>query len=50
MHERDTEQIEKLRCIIGLTKKKSIPTQVDELELEINNEKLSRNNKFDQST
>ena len=31
MHERDTDQIERLRCIIGLIKRKTVETQVDEV-------------------
>lgn len=51
MHVKDTEQIERLRCIIGLINRKTVETQVSEEELEWNNfNRNSRSNKFDQST
>lgn len=51
MHQRDTEQIEKLRCIIGLINRKTVQTQVSEEDLEWNHPfRYSRSNKFDQST
>lgn len=51
MHKRDTEQIERLRCIIGLINRKTVETQVSEEELEWNQLfRNSRSNKFDQST
>lgn len=51
MHTKDTEQIERLRCIIGLINRKTVETQVSEEELECNSlNRNSRSNKFDQST
>ena len=51
MHRRDTEQIERLRCIIGLINRKSAETQVTEEDLEEGHLfRNSRSNKFDQST
>jgi hypothetical protein len=51
MHERDTDDIERLRSIIGLIKKQSVSTQVEEDQLDTSNPNgVSRINKFEQST
>jgi hypothetical protein len=49
-HERDTLEIERLRCIIGLVKKKSVSIQVEEDQLDSSFPRGSRLNKFDLST
>lgn len=43
-------EIERLRCIIGLVKKRSVSTQVEEDQLDSSFPRGSRLNKFDQST
>jgi hypothetical protein len=50
-HERDELEIERLRCIIGLIKKRSVSIQVEEDQIDSSNgARASRLNKFDQST
>lgn len=43
-------EIERLRCIIGLVKKRSVSIQVEEDQLDSSFPRGSRFNKFDQST
>lgn len=43
-------EIERLRCIIGLVKKRSVSIQVEEDQLDSSFPRGSRLNKFDQST
>jgi hypothetical protein len=51
MHDRDVDDIERLRSIIGLIKKQSVSTQVEEDQLNTSNiNGASRMNKFEQST